>query len=129
VIDVGCERCFVGSAEQVYTRMRDLELVESLVDESHFSVHLKRCAACGQRFVSVFCESIDWSGGNDPQQFFWAPITAEEATSLRGLDENATERAILAIAPKRGCLDVYWPSSGDKQIDFVEGPTLLAPHD
>jgi hypothetical protein len=92
-------------------------------------VTLKACLDCRQLFVSVFCESVDFVNGNDPQGFLVVPISADEAQTLRGLDESATERAVLALTPKRRCLDAYWPSSGPKDIAFCEGPTLLAPHD
>ena len=59
----GCAICF--PAEPV--DLPPLDIVRELASESHFIVSVKQCASCGQRFVSVFCERIDWARGADPQ--------------------------------------------------------------
>jgi len=39
---------------------RALDFEAELIDESHVHVAILACGQCGQRFVSVFTETIDW---------------------------------------------------------------------
>ena len=126
---IGCAACFGGSAEQVSQARRRLAAGARLVDDSHFSVLLRVCGVCGQRFVDVFSERIDWQGGNDPQAWLLVPVSDDEANRLRGLDEASVEGAVLALSPKRRCLDEYWPSEGGRIVRFSQGPLMIMPHD
>jgi hypothetical protein len=51
-----------------------LELVETWADESHYSKHLCRCKTCGQLYVDVWCELIDWDDGGDRAYTFYIPV-------------------------------------------------------
>ena len=126
---IGCAACFGGSANDARAARDRLECRDRLVDESHFGVSIRACRACGQRFVHVFSEAIDWTGGNDPQSWLLIPVSAEEVDGLRDLDEVAIERAIVALSPKRRCLDEYWPPHGDSSVRWCAGPCLIMPHD
>src|SRR5690242_10499318 len=63
----GCERCWPESAEAAYGALGTLTIDAELIDESHFRVTIRSCPDCGQQFVSVFAETVDWEAGEDPQ--------------------------------------------------------------
>ena len=75
----GCSRCRGDDAAAAWTASRATRL-RSLIEESHFSVQLTACR-CGQRFATVFTERVDWSGGEDAQDWLMLPLTRDEATT------------------------------------------------
>ena len=54
-----------------------LEVVATWADESHHSKHLCRCKTCGQLYVDVWCELIDWDDGDDKTFTFYIPVQSE----------------------------------------------------
>jgi hypothetical protein len=105
-----------------------LARVTSIVDESHFTVRLLRCADCGQRFASVFCETIDWVGGNDPQDCLTVPVTEAEEAALVAAGEAGMERALRTLAPDRW--HAHWfPSDGSAHSAWCSGAVRVPPHD
>lgn len=82
--EFGCAECFAEDAERA-GRWR-LQGVCELVDESHFGVAIRQCPACGQRFVTIFTEFVDWVDGDDPQYWDRVPVTQAEAERIRGLE-------------------------------------------
>lgn len=102
-----------------------LDFVASLVEESHFGLSLHACRSCGQRFVHLFAERIDWQGGEDPQDWLLIPISAAEADAVR----VAGESAVRAL-PARRFLLRDWPSGSDgPEVGWRDGPVLVPPHD
>ena len=87
----GCPRCFGADADGAWAAMRATR-VRSLVQESHFGVHVARCA-CGQHYVEVFTERIDWRDGDDDQTWLVAPLTIEDVARLM----RASEAELHAI--------------------------------
>jgi hypothetical protein len=69
---------------------RDLEVIETYVDESHLMRRLEKCRMCGQLYFYEFKEEIDWVGGNDPQYLTWIPVddpeSAKELSRLNYLE-------------------------------------------
>jgi len=68
-----------------------------LVDESHFGASILRCVRCGQHFLSLFCERVDWADSDDPQTTVAVPVSADEVRRLRTANVVADENAILEI--------------------------------
>jgi hypothetical protein len=128
VSDFGCEQCFKADAEAMARAKNKFNEIARLVDEEHFIIRLLSCPACGQRCVSVFTESIDWSGGDDAQYVSVLPITAEEAELLQKSGENLTAR-INAM----GCDRRHWrddsPTGGPRKIQWDSGGLYIGPHD
>ena len=118
---MSCKFCFEGTPEEVWAHRGEWASLDTLVDESHYGVSLSQCQ-CGQRFAEVFCEAIDWVGGNDPQAWVIAPISAEEMARLK-IDPN-----VAALSPRKW-LDRYFPSDGELDVAFHDGPIILMPHD
>ena len=65
----GCKRCWPSSADAAWKARDGLKLSAELIDESHFHVMILACPQCGQQFISVFTEMIDWINGDDAQ--YW----------------------------------------------------------
>src|ERR1700722_13185957 len=86
--EFGCDKCFKADAQAMALAKTKLKFVARLVDESHFMVSILACPACGQRCVSIFTETIDWTGGDDSQYVSVLPVTLQESKSLQaGCDD------------------------------------------
>lgn len=125
----GCPQCYHAIAEAMWKAIRTFELVKELVDESHFRVVLIACSACGQRWVKVFAESIDWEKGEDPQYWALLPLTAAEAGRLAVEGDAVGHASVESLAPGRRRLEVYNPKEGPQTIEWASGPMVIMPHD
>ena len=124
----GCAHCAPADAESAAQAARTLELTHRLIDESHYIVSLLRCRHCAQSYLSVFTETIDWIGGEDPQYRTWLPITQEEARLLATRGVSVTERELNALGPQRRSLCVDFPRDGTKRAFWHHG-VFVGPHD
>ena len=123
--EFGCDICWPASAEAAYGALRKLQTVSDLTDESHFIVRVVACQSCGQRFLTVFTEMIDWEDGEDPCSRRRLPLTERQAQMLW---KEPSEELLTAIAPSRKCLAFDWPKGGAKSVRWVQGLQIL-PHD
>ncbi len=119
----GCSHC----VPPVAPRISDLGLepVARLVDESHLGISILACVSCGQQFLSVFTERIDWVKGEDPQCSTLLPMTKEEAARMIAKLEPAE---VAALGLQRVFLRNDWPSGGGQTLGYTRG-TLIGPHD
>jgi hypothetical protein len=123
----GCGRCWPPGAAAAWAAFLALPVEAELADESHFAVAIRACAACGQRFVAVFTELIDWADGEDPQDWTVLPVTAAEAAALAEAG-GALELALNALAPHRRSLHRDFPKGGRPRALWSSG-ILVGPHD
>jgi hypothetical protein len=93
---VRCARCCSDDAATAWTAMR-AEHLQSLVEESHFGIQLMACR-CGQRFVKVFTERIDWQDGDDDQDWLVFAVEPDESARLR----SAAEAELCALVTELG---------------------------
>ncbi|MGZ6143595.1 MAG: hypothetical protein ACXWLM_09655 [Myxococcales bacterium] len=114
----GCELCFPGSADAAWAARSSLERAAELVDESHFIVAILACPACGQRFLSVFTETVDWADGDDPQHWTMFPIAAGESEALIRRGASLDEAALATLAHGRKSLHFDCPKGGPKRAWF-----------
>lgn len=118
---LGCARCAGDDAELAWAASQTQRL-SSFVQESHFGVHLSRCA-CGQAFLTVFTERIDWKGGEDDQTWLVLPIApGEQADVARdplvaAVSLGAQRRFLVRSFPTDGALSCAWRLGG-----FAIGP-------
>lgn len=124
----GCPTCWPTSAEEAAAARRALSTVADLIDESHFHVAIRSCKNCGQRFVSVFAETIDWADGDDPQYVTLLPVTEAEATGLLRLGSKLTEEALLALGRGRRSLHRDYPK-GEAPYSYWATGMTIGPHD
>ncbi len=79
--------------------IRKTKHIAELVDESHFGVSIARSVRCGQHFLSLFCERVDWADSDDPQTVVEVPICEDEVQRLQNQRANIAvdENTILEI--------------------------------
>lgn len=122
----GCGHCWPASPEAAWEAQRKPE--RELVDESHFGAHITRCDACGQRFLVIFTETIDWSDGDDPQYWTIIPVTADEVEALARPGQPPSEAELSAVGPGRRSLWRNAPKGKPIECFWNEGVGLLV-HD
>ena len=115
----GCAQCFGGDPEELWDRS-PWRHDQNLLDDSHNDVALFTCETCGQRFLHVFTEFINWSGGNDSQYWDVVPITDEEARTL--VEQWPVPLEDLGqFGAGRKRLQVSFPSRGGSSMCFATG--------
>lgn len=124
----GCGACFPQDAALAWEARDKLPVLAFLRDESHFIVSVLQCPACGQRFVSVTTELIDWDKGDDPVHRVQLPISEVDFQMLSTRHPSTFETALIALDPTRRSLHFDWPSGGEKSVYWGRGLHLL-PHD
>ncbi|MER7583956.1 hypothetical protein [Kitasatospora sp. NPDC097691] len=123
--EFGCAQCYAEDAREAWDRQGDgFEREARVVKDSHFSVSVRRCLACSQRFVWIFTEFVDWRGGDDAQYDTIMPLTDAEAAdlvagTLRPLDLGALGR-------DRRHLNHDWPSGGSARLGWKSGPFMVS---
>lgn len=124
----GCERCWPSAADAAWKARDRLTLTVELIDESHYHVMIRACPQCGQRFLSVFTERIDWSNGDDAQHWHVVPITKREAAALKRRGSALTEIEINAMGSNRRSLVRNYPT-GEGPREFWGTGIIVNPHD
>ncbi|MCU0493546.1 MAG: SRPBCC family protein [Chloroflexaceae bacterium] len=124
----GCERCWPPDADAAWAARKGLAHEAELIDSSHFHVTIVACPNCRQRFVSVFTETIDWEGGEDPQYWQILPITEAEAATLVQHGAALTETDLDALGPGRRCLKRDYPRAAAPRVFWGNG-IHIGPHD
>jgi hypothetical protein len=114
----GCERCWPHIAEAAWDARIHLKPVEFVVDDTHLVVRLLVCGACGEKFVSIMTETVDWVDGDDPQHWVSIPLTADEAAKLVAAGKDGLPQALGELdherrslhrdAPKGAAATSYW---------------------
>jgi hypothetical protein len=117
----GCDACWPADAAAADRVSAGLPRQPPLISESHYSVTIAVCPRCGQRFVLVFTETIDWAGGNDPQSWSVLPVTEAEAADLTRAGSAVTEDQLEALGPGRRSLYSYWPSDAERKARWSTG--------
>jgi len=100
----------------------------ALVNESHFLVQLRSCPECGQRFLWIFTEFVDWENGEDAQYRQILPVTRTEADAI-ARQRAAVDLAYLgSLGRSRRYLKVDWPSDQpDPTVGWATGQFLIIP--
>lgn len=110
--------------------VRKSRRIAMLVDESHFGVAILRCVQCGQTFLSIFCERVDWADSDDPQIRVTVPISDDEARRLRAADMASDENAILrTIVGERRFLFHDMPKGAGETLAWMKRTLFIPAHD
>lgn len=123
----GCSQCYGRDAASAWTAARATRL-RALLDESHFIIQLFACS-CGQRFVSVFTERIDWQDGEDEQTWVVVPVTDAESAHLETTAPDEVQNALTACAQGRRFLVRSFPPGASPDAWWREDGFLIGPHD
>ena len=127
----GCPECLPADATEAWAAVREFHNFAHLIEESHFSVSVRACPSCGQRYADIFIERIDWVNGEDPQSCIVLPITAGESDQLvtAGADESAAVRLIESFGQSRRHLRWHYPAGAEQQVTWSDGNLWIGPHD
>lgn len=110
--------------------IRKAQHIAGLVDESHFIVSIRRCVRCGQHFLTMFCERIDWADGNDPQTRVAVHVSEDEVRRLPTANVGADDNAILGIVSNdRRYLYHDMPKGEPDTLAWKTGPLFVPGHD
>jgi hypothetical protein len=126
--EYGCDDCWPDDPGEARRARSRLVGVTTLVDESHFTVQVLACPRCGQRFLSVFTETIDWIDGDDPQSRITLPITADESDGLAYQGAASLEALLGALGSDRRSLWRDCPKGGEVRLTWGCG-IMVRPHD
>jgi len=124
----GCERCWPDDADEAWEARSHLAQHEAIVDDSHFIVRLLACDKCGQKFLSIMTETIDWADGDDPQYRTLEPVTPDEASRLIAAGEDGFRQARGDIGRRRKRLHHDSPK-GSAETSYWSGGAADGPHD
>ena len=102
---------------------------QSLVSDSHFSVSVCRCSLCGQGFARVFCETIDWVDGNDPQDILRIPISQAERFRLIERGEEVYDSDLTGLTPERRYLIYGIHAQAKGMVAWRTGRVWVPMHD
>lgn len=112
--------------------IRKTKRIAELVDESHFGVSIARCVRCGQHFLSLFCERVDWADSDDPQTVVAVPVSEDEVQRLQNQSANiaADENIILEIvAGERRILYHDMPKGAPETLAWMTRLLFIPGHD
>lgn len=122
--------CLGEDCEAAKHLIRQASDFTHLVDTSHFLVSLRRCPQCGQYFLTMFCERVDWVDGQDPQEWIAVPLTSEEVLKLQTADLRADEKAICTILSNdRIFLYHDMPKGRASTLMWRKGPLFVPWHE
>ena len=69
--------------ERIREARREFKLIKSLTEETHLFKRILKCNKCGQIYLYVFFETIDWERPNEPQFTTFIPVkNKKEAEEL-----------------------------------------------
>jgi hypothetical protein len=122
---LACPACRSGDAERDAAAWRQ---ERNCIDESHLSVNLVRCPACGGRALRIFTELIDWSEGDDSQATLLVPLPTGDPGTL---SEEAGVAALLARLPPGTHLARIYPKGLTTPPTWIwrQGRAHILPHD
>ncbi|MFJ9842508.1 hypothetical protein ACIRYZ_18895 [Kitasatospora sp. NPDC101155] len=117
----GCAACCGEDAQKVWGRQREGFAHETaVVQDSHFTVSVRRCLACGQRFAWIRTEFTDWAGGDDASYVAILPLTDVEAAALT--DGALAPLDLGPLGEGRRHLHSDRPSGGPARLHWGTGP-------
>jgi hypothetical protein len=125
--DFGCEKCFGASAEAFWASWQKFNQIASLVDDPHDIVRVVSCSKCGQRYVAVTTEFVDWQDGDDPIYRSIVPVTLDESERMLAQGANVDLRLIESLGSSRRHLCTSWPKGKDQSVYWSEGIVRILP--
>ena len=121
----GCPQCFGENPAAAWDHK--LQTRSTLIDESHFDVAVRRCPACGQQFVCIFTEFVDWADGDDPQYWDLLPLTAQEADALAAQGAAVDLKQIEEFGRHRRRLKMDHPKGQPRRVKWATGGLSVYP--
>lgn len=121
--------CQSENTEIAYATISTGTRINQLADESHFGAYLIQCKLCDQLFLTIFCETIDWVDGDDPQTWSYTMVTEEEANQVRDLGDSIDDLSIMKLSLPGKTLWRSFPKGEQISLKWSDGPLIVMPHD
>lgn len=97
------------------------ETVCVLIADSHFDLRIGRCGNCGQHYVEIFTEFLNWGGRDDSQYGDTLPVSDQEAATFLAQGSNVDLRQIQELGEHRLRLKWDWPAEENQQHNYAIG--------
>ena len=121
----GCPQCFGDDAAAAWDHKLQSRI--TLIDEYHFDVALRLCPACGQQFVCIFTEFVDWADGDDPQYCDRLPLTDSVADALAAQGTAVDLKQIEELGRNRRRLKMDHPKGQPRRVAWANGGLSVYP--
>lgn len=95
----------------------------TFVHEVHFTVHATRCD-CGQSFIVVFTERVNFHDGEDTQTELAVAVSSEELRQLQSADGPLTQTLTRLVQGRR-----FLVKSTGVAPRWVDQGFAIGPHD
>lgn len=123
----GCEFCYGARAEVFWDRYRRFVTIADLVNEPHDIIRIVSCPDCGQRYVAVTTEFVDWQDGDDPIYRSIVPVSVDESERMLAQGANVDLRLIESLGSSRRHLCTSWPKGEAQSVFWSEGIVRIVP--
>lgn len=117
---LGCNQCWSSDAAEAWKVITKVPIETRLIDEPHYIVRIRACAACAQRYLQVTTETVDYADGEDPIYRTVIPIDAAEHATLIA-SKPLSNSAIEAVGVGRRSLKYDWPKGKDASTYWGSG--------
>lgn len=117
---IGCETCWAPEAATAWNLIKDVPIEARLIDEPHYIVQIRVCSSCGQNYLQVTTEVVDWQDGEDPISRTVIPIDNEERARLLATQPLDTA-TIEGIGTGRPSLRYCWPKNAAPTLFWGAG--------
>lgn len=129
-MEFGCAACYGEDVETAMDHvLKHARESDRVVDHSHFGVSVRVCGECGQRFVMIFAEYVDWVRSEDPQYFDVVPVTENEAVQVVAAGAGISLDALGKLGHGRRRMSSEWPSGEPKTVSWRSGWFSVRPGD
>lgn len=118
--EVGCKACWSADVDAAWEVIKTVPVHERLIDESHYMVLLRHCQACGQHYLQVTTETVDFYDGEDPIYRTVVPIDEAERQRLLAAAPLRTD-VIERIGVDRQALKYDLPKGQEPSVYWVVG--------
>ena len=121
---LGCKYCYSTDANTAFELVLKTRVNNNLISESHLSVRLRKCKHCGQQYLVIFNEKIDWEHGEDPQHWKVLPISIDESKLILSSEKRNEQdlfQTIELIAIGRTTLNMEWPKKQNQRVSWGKG--------
>ena len=116
----GCDKCWAPEAATAWDVIKNVPIEARLIDEAHYIVQIRVCSSCGQNYLQVTTEVVDWQDGEDPISRTVIPIDDEERARLLAAQPLDTA-TIEGIGIGRQSLRYDWPKGEEPALFWGTG--------
>lgn len=117
----GCSRCLLATAPLAWATVTG-EATHTFIREVHFTMHATRCE-CGQPFVVVFTERVDFHGGEDTQVELAVSVSGDELDQLEAACDELEATLTRLVQGRR-----FLVKSTGVEPRWVAGGFAIGPH-